>query len=335
MPSTTFPLSLAKWLMGIPIAQSIYVLAKLGIPDLMGNDPASCSRLAETVGVNTDALNRLMRMLVSVGMISQGDGDLFVLTASGRFLQSDVPGSLRNLAVLGGESWHLQPWMDLLGSVNTGKPAFDLCHGVGFYEYLSGHPDDAALFDAAMESVAGGFSPSVSALNIREDIRVVVDLGGGKGVLLASILREHPKVRGVLVEMAGVLEGASKFLAGQGIDGRYSCVAGDFLSAVPEEGDLFLLSHVLHNWNDEQVITILRNCRRAMHSAARLLILEIVLGASSDFYANWLDLEMLVNFGGRERTESQYRDLLELGGFRLVEIRRTDSAMSALECEPV
>jgi hypothetical protein len=335
MYRTMFPLSLAKWLMGVPIAQSIYVLVKLGIPDLIGDQPASTARLAETLGVDADALHRLLRMLVSIGIVGPSEGDQFVLTAAGKFLRADSPGSLRHLALLGGEHWHLQPQMDLLSSVTTGKPAFELFHGMGFFEYLSAHPEAAALFDAAMESVAGGFLPSVSTLDLPQGASMVVDVGGGKGVLLASILRDHPQVRGMLVETPGVLQGASRFLAEQGIDGRCSCVAGDFLQSVPKGGDLYLLSHILHNWNDEQAVAILRNCRSAMHAAARLLVLEIVLGSSSDFYANWLDLEMLVNFGGRERTESEYRDLLERGGFRLVETRRTDSSISVLQCEPV
>lgn len=321
--------------MGIPITQAIYVATELGIPNLLAEGPKDCTALAQSLGVNESALRRLLRLLVSVGIVSAVEGNGFGLTVTGKYLQAGIPGSVRDLAVLGGQPWHLQPWTELRHSITTGEPAFDKLHGMGFFEYLSDHAEAAALFDSAMEAVVGRFADAAAASYDFSAASVIADVGGGNGKLLASILQRYGAARGLLFDLAAVVEGAPRQLEALGVSDRCTCVAGDFFKQVPTGADVYMLSHVLHNWNDERAAAILRACRAAMTMEAKLLVFENVAGPQPDFYTAWLDLEMLVNFGGRERTEAEYRALLEQSGFRLAGVEPVQTSVSAMEGVPV
>jgi hypothetical protein len=326
------PLALIRWLLGLPFTQAIYVAAKLGIPDLLKDETRSCAQLSQAAHVNAGALRRLLRMLVNTGLIKKADEDSYALTPAGHFLRSDTPGSLKHLAELGGEPWHLHPWTDLIHSIRTGEPAFDRLHGIGFYDYLARHPDSALLFDQAMDAVVGRFASAVAASLHAKEGSVIVDVGGGRGKLLGTVLQRNPRLRGMIFDMKQAVAAAQATMYELGVAERCTLHAGDFFASVPPGGDIYILSHVLHNWDDARAIRILRNCREAMSSAARLWIVEIVMGAAPDFYSVWLDLEMLVNFGGRERSESEYEELVREAGLILLESRPAEAPVCILEC---
>jgi hypothetical protein len=325
------PLNLVKSLMGVPLTLSISVAAKIGIADILKDGAKTCEDVAQATGVNPQALYRLMRMLVAIGLLTEADGRHFNLTPHGRYLQADHPGSLRDLAIMVGEKWHLRPWTDLFESVRTGEPAFNRLYGMGFFQYLSENPQAASLFGRAMHIMVDRFAAAVAAACDLRGVSCVVDVGGGHGTLLAEILLRHSGVRGVLFDAHAVIDGGAKHLELLGISSRCAKVAGDFFESVPEGGDVYILSRVLHDWDDDRAVTILRNCRRAMGQSGRILVVEVVVGPSPSFYASWLDLEMLVNFGGRERTEAEYGQLFERAGLRVVKVVPTNSPFSVIE----
>jgi|ERR1700733_1323459 len=329
------PLSLIRWLLGVPFTQAIYVAAELGLPDHLADGPQSCGQLAAAVGAEPGSLMRLLRMLVNTGIVAYADEEKFALTATGRHLQSAESGSLRDLARLGGAPWHLKPWTELLHAVKTGEPSFDRLHGMKFYEYLSQNPPAARLFDNAMTSVVGRFAVAVADVCDLSGAGTIVDVGGGSGTLLATLLEKNPDAKGVLFDMETAIEASDPILEGFAAAGRCTRVIGDFFEEVPKGADVYVLSHVLHNWDNVRAAAILRNCRKAMQTSSRLLIIELFSGPGQDLYASWLDLEMLVNFGGRERSEAEYRRLVEEVGLALANIIATQSPVRVMECRSV
>jgi hypothetical protein len=321
--------------MGIPITQGIYVAAKLGIADLLAEGPRPADELARLTGTHPPSLYRLLRMLVSIGVFAEGEGRSFRLTPTSQYLRTGQPGSVRLLAVLGGERWHLHPWTDLLESVKTGRPAFDRLYGQRFFEFLASNSEAAAVFDGAMDAVVGRFATAVAAAYDFGRAGTVIDVGGGHGALLAEVLRRHLTVRGVLFDLPVVIAEADRIVPPPGTDGRLTTVAGDFFTTVPRGGDVYVLSHVLHDWDDESAVKILRRCAEAMGAGARLLVVEVVPGPAPDFYGSWLDLEMLVHFGGRERSAAEYEGLLGRAGLGLVQVLPTQTPVSILEAEAV
>jgi SAM-dependent methyltransferase len=210
-------------------------------------------------------------------------------------------------------------WTDLYTSVKTGEPAFQRVHGEDLFSYLAGHPDDAAVFDEAMRFVSTGVLTGLVQAYDFSRYATVVDVGGGTGALLAAILKSNPKTGGVLLDRAEVLAGADGVLAAAGVADRCERVAGDFFEAVPDSGDLYVLSNIIHDWDDDAAVRILSTCRRAMHEDGRLLIVELVLPDGREpSMAKLADLEMLVlTPGGRQRSTSEYGQLLDQAGLRL------------------
>lgn len=327
----TAPLSILKWLMGVPVAQSIYVAAKLGLADALADGPRSCEDLAKSTAMNTAALYRVLRMLASIGLITEATGKCFSLTPMGRYLQSGQEGSVRNLAIFIGEKWHLQPWTDLLETIRTGQPAFERWHGKSFYQHLADNSEDALVFDHAMDAVLSGSVSAVAAACRLEGAKVVVDIGGGRGALLALILSRYPSVQGVLFDLPGVIAAAQTELESKGLSSRCTRIPGDFRNSVPTGGDVYLLCRILHNWSDEHAVEILSNCRQAMAPEGRILVAESLMGPRADFWSGWLDLEMLVNFGSRERSVEEYGNLFQRAGLRMTGIIEADATISILE----
>jgi hypothetical protein len=321
--------------MAVPIAQGIYAAAKLNLAQLLENGARTAEELAEPLHVDPDALRRLLRMLVSVGVVTSDMNERFSLTATGLCLRDDEPGSIRDLAILGGEPWHLEPWAHLLDSIRTGTPAFDQTHGCSFFEFLSARPECADVFDRAMDVVVGRFASAVAAVCELRSGSTVVDIGGGRGTLLGLMLARDVTLRGVLFDTPSTISTAEHRLRTLGVLDRCTLVAGDFFAGVPCGGDVYVLSHVLHSWNDDSAVRILTNCRRAMHGTARLLVVEVVVNAAPDLYRSWLDLEMLVNCGGKERAQHEYECLFEQAGFRLVSTMPTESSVTVITTAPV
>lgn len=326
---------LARWLMGVPIAQAIYAAAKLDLAELLRDGTKTAEELAEPLQVDPDALHRLLRMLLSIGIVTSDMNGRFSLTGTGLSLRHDAPGSIRDLAILGGEPWHLKPWIHLLDSIRTGTPAFNQTHGCSFFEFMSERPECADIFDRAMDAVGGRFASAVAAVCALDSGSTVVDVGGGSGTLLGLILARDVTLHGVLFETPSTIPAAERRLRALGVVGRCVLVGGDFFAGVPDGGDVYVLSHVLHSWNDDSAVRILTSCRRAMHATARLLVVEAVVNGAPDLYRSWLDLEMLVNCGGKERAQHEYQSLFEQAGFRLVSTMPTASPVTVLTAAPV
>ena len=325
---------LREMIMGFRVTQMLYVFAKLNLADHLANQPQTAERLAVSVGANPAALRRVMRALTSLGILTEAGGS-FDLTAFGQLLRRDVPGSLHGLAVLYGENWLWAAYGRMLHSVRTGDPAFAQVHGLSFYDFLDRHPEPAKQFQEAMTAYSHLEASAIAdAYPFAENV-TLVDIGGGRGTLLAVLLAAHPTLNGVLFDQPAVVAGAERVFAEADLAARARRVAGDFFAAVPSGGDVYLLKSVLHNWDDAEAGRILDCCRRAMAPGARLLLAErIVPTDNTPSEATLFDINMLVVLGGRERTGAEYRELLERSGFALLRTIPTKSPLSLLEAQP-
>jgi hypothetical protein len=329
---------LRSMMVGYEAAQVIYVAAKLGIADLVGDEARTAPELAGLTGTREDALHRVLLALVSLGILTELGERRFGLTERGRYLQSATPGSLRRAALLAGERSY-RAWGGLLHSVETGETAFEHVFGMRTFEYMAQNPVLAGIYNDAMSASAEERAAAVVAAYDFSRFRTITDVGGGHGALLAAILTAHPALRGIILERASVAEGIHQPFAGAGLAGRCEVVTGDFFQAVPPGADAYLLSHIIHNWDDTRCAVILQNCRTAMTKTGTLLIVEQVLPAQVEVSATarralMADLHMMVITGGRERTEAGYRALLATSGFGLRGLVATPVAESILEATP-
>jgi SAM-dependent methyltransferase len=326
---------LRELIMGFRASQMIYVAARLGIAEQLADGPREIAALAGAVGAAAGPLYRLMRALASLGVFAETAERTFTLTEPARLLQPGVPGSLASTALIYGDEVFWAAYGAMLHSVRTGEAAFAHCHGAPMYAYLADHPDTAAVFHAAMSGFSQREIAAILAAYDFSRFSTVVDVGGGEGGLVAALLAAHPDLRGVILDRDDVAEGARRLVAETGLAGRASFTAGDFFAAVPEGGDAYLLKSVIHNWNDDDATRILRNCARAMRADARLIVLErIIPPGNAPSEAKLFDINMLVTAGGEERTEPQYRALLDASGFDLARIIPTASPLSLIEALP-
>jgi hypothetical protein len=280
--------------------------------------------VAEATGTQPDMMHRLLRALAAYDVIEDcGDGT-FKLTPVGNSLRADVPGSVRPIVLLLGHDIFWQRFASLAECIRTGKNAFEILYGLdGGFAYLETHPELARVFDDAMSAISAFTGPAVARAYDFASIDQIVDVGGGHGRVLASILKEHPKLRGVLFDLPRVVEGAPSFLAKEGVAERCEVVGGDMFVSVPQGGDVYMLSHVIHDWDDEHSIRILQACRRAMSSAAKLLILDRVMPEQirPDLITQGnvrIDLVMMTGTtGGCERTATEFQTILDAAGLRL------------------
>jgi hypothetical protein len=305
---------------GFRVSQAIYVATKLGIPDLLAEGPRTIADLAEAVDAHATSLGRLLLYLASIGVLDKVGPDRFALGPVAAALRADVPGSVRSSVLFQLNDSHWRSWGKLLHSVRTGETAFNHVHGTGLFDYLAQNPGVSALFNQGML----GNSPVHARLIARSydfaGLKTVVDVGAGRGRLIATILAEYPDLKGILFDQPHVMAEAHSIVEETGVSSRCEFVRGNFFKSVPAGGDAYVLRNIIHDWQDGDAIAILGNCRRAMTDSARLLLIERELpddprAAPSVFLA---DLEMLVNVGGRERTTEAYAGLFERSGLRLV-----------------
>lgn len=321
---------------GALVSQAISVIARLGVADTLASGPRQVDEIANLVGAHGPALYRVLRALGDVGVVAELENRQFALTPVGELLRSDVPGSLRGWATMVGMPFHRYPWTDLYETVRTGESAFDRVHGKEVFEYLAEHPEDAAVFDAAMTSISTTETASIVKAYDFGRFRTVVDVGGGRGGLLAAILSANPHLQGVLFDAATVVAEAGEQLSGAEVVDRCKVVSGDFFESVPEGGDAYLLSNVIHDWDDDRAAQILGRCRAAMGDSACVLLAEIVLPEGREPSMGKLaDLEMLVmTAGGRQRTKAEYHSLLGRVGLRLSRIVPSAGMVSLVEAVP-
>jgi ubiquinone/menaquinone biosynthesis C-methylase UbiE len=338
MPELPPQFALARMMTGYAVSQLIYIGAKLGLADLLQQGPQSINELANNTKTHQDSLNRVMRCLVALGLFKQNESGQFELAALGQFLRTDVPDSLAEMSLFSEESY--LAWGHLLHSVETGETAFKRVFGMHRYQYLEQHPEAAARFNAAMARLSSQLAAAVVSAYDFSRFETAVDIGGGQGGLLLAVLRANPTLGAILFDTSSVVDVREEQLEGTGIAGRCKLVAGDFFESVPAGGDVYLLSHVIHNWDDDHCIRILKNCRKAIGPEGRLLIIEMIVPTEfapsfSTYPLVMTDLQMLVMTGGRERTESEFGTLLAAAGFKLERVVPTQALDSVIECIPL
>ena len=323
---------LAQMLVGNQVQQAIYVAARLGIADLLKEGPKRSDELAAATGSHPGSLYRLLRALASFGIFAEDDGSRFELTPLAALLQKDAPESMRALALWsGGVSY--QAFGGLEQSVRTGEPAFEEIFGTDFFDYLARNPETGGQFDDLMTWNTAPVAGVLAQYDL-SGIGTIVDVGGGRGVLLAAILSAHREMRGVLVDHPRVLASARRVLAAAGVADRCETVGADILSQVPPEGDAHLLKSILHGLDDGEATRLLTRCRQAARPGGKLLLLELALRPGNEpGPAKLMDLLMMVGCHGRERSEEEYRALLAAAGFRFSRIMTTRFGYSIIEGE--
>lgn len=325
-----------RMITGYWVSQAVGVAARLGIADQLTEGPRSSAELARAVGVQPQALHRVLRMLSSIGVFGQPDPGVFALSPLGETLRSDTPGSLRFFAIAETAFGHWAPWGRLLDSVKTGAPMAREALGGELWEWYGQNPEEAAFFSAAMGNLSALAASELVRVYDCTTARTIADIGGANGVLLAAALRANPGARGILFDLPHVIATAADALEGQDVADRCELVSGNFLEAVPAGADLHILMRITHDWDDEHATRLLTNCHRALTLGGKLLLVERVLPADNrPDIAQAMDLNMLVLLGGRERTEAEYRGLLGSAGFRLERVLATHSPFQVIEATRV
>ncbi len=309
---------LLQLIQGYALSQMVYAAARLGLADVLSVGPRSSTELATSLHVAPDPLHRLLRGLAHAGVLSEEADDRFALTPMGAFLGSHTAGSLRGLAIIHGEVFY-PAWGGLLPSLQSGEIAFSQAMGTDFFTFLTEHPAIDEIFNEFITHTATQIAGAMLPVYDFSTAHQVVDLGGAFGTLLGPILQANPHLTGVLFDTEQVLAGTELFFESAGLGDRTSSEAGDFFTAVPAGGDLYILSQVLHDWDDEQGRQILRNCRQAIVEGGKLVIIERLLPerVTGPNVAVQFDLNMLVLNNGRERTAAEYGAMLADAGFQL------------------
>jgi hypothetical protein len=317
---------------GAIAVQAIHGAAKLGLADLVAGGPKSVAELAEATKTDAASLGRLLRALSSLGIFTEDGPGWYRQTSLSETLRTDHPQSIRRWAMMLGARFVWEPCGELHEAIRTGRPAFELVHHAPFFKYLAEHPNDAAVFNAAMSSLPAYIAALVEAYDFSRFERIV-DVGGGHGAKLLAILSANARLRGTLYDLPAVVAGAHDVRGGD-VGDRYEIVGGDFFEGIPAGADAYLLSGIIHDWDDESAVKILSNCRRAIRPDGSLLLVETVLTPSSDPSRALMDVLMMVLTGGRERTEAEFASLLRRAGFALTQVIPTTGS-SILESRPV
>lgn len=314
-------------MLGSLASQALYVGAKLGIADQLANGPKPVEELAKATETDAPSLYRVLRALASLGVFTEQENRVFAMTPVAEPLRSDVPNSLRDVVIFMGEDWHFEVWSKLLYSVRTGKSGWAQKHGDDVFDYFARNKEASEIFNRAMSSFTGLAAQAVVEAYDFSGIETLVDIAGGHGRLLTGVLEAYPSIRGVLFDLPHVLEGAR-----QTVPAGVEFVSGDFFVSVPAGADAYMMKHIIHDWDDERSLTILKNIRNVMNPNGRVLLVEAVVadGNNQDF-GKILDLEMMVSPGGKERTAAEYEDLLARAGLRMTRIVPTKSPYSVIE----
>jgi SAM-dependent methyltransferase len=323
-----FQMVIGKW-----ISQAVGTVVEIGVPDQLAKGGRRCVDIAREAGVSENGLYRLLRALASVGLFAESADRRFKLTPMGQLLRSDHPESLAGYARFTAHDSTWRPWGRLAYSVKTDMPAFDQIFGAPIFEYLSRNPDVAAVFDDAMTSISATEARATSDAYDFKGIQTLMDVAGGHGLLLATVLHRHKTMRGVLFDLPHVAAGAAATFTRAGITGRVRIESGDFFKELPSGADAIIMKHIVHDWDDDSATRILQACHRALAPRGKVLIVDpVVPPANVPHYGKLLDLEMLVlTPRGRERTKTEFARLLRGAGFRLARVIATESPLSIVE----
>jgi hypothetical protein len=321
---------------GTHISRAVYVVAQLGIAELLADGAMTSAQLAQATHTHEPSLYRVLRLLASLGVVTEHANCAFSLTVLGERLRTDVPASMHSWATLFGLEPMVRSFEPVVETVRTGTTGVELAHGIEFFELISSHPQLAHRFQAAMSERTAGFAGSLASSYDFSGMRTVADIGGGKGTLLAAILGAHRHLRGVLFDLPAVSGDAAAVLRAAGVEDRCDIVAGDFFSGVPAGADGYILANVLHDWDDARSVQILRGLRHAMTDRARVLIVERLIPSNPlDAVPVLLsDLNMLIVTGGQERTNTEYGRLLSAVGLNLVTVQPIASPYGVIEGAP-
>jgi hypothetical protein len=320
-------------LSGISVASVVACVAHLGIPDLVEHGPRSVDDLARKTSTHAPTLFRLLRASASVGVLAENSDGTFSETPLSAVLRSNAQPCLRMFAVMHVATWHCRTWENLEYSVRTGNRAFDHAMGAPVFEYFKTRPVEAAEFNQCMTDLSTVDSPAVVDAYDFSGIGSIVDIAGGHGLLLATILARNPHLKGTLYDLPHVVEGAKNAALKPFLD-RCSLASGDMFSSVPAGADAYIMKHIIHDWTDEQCIQLLKACRKAVNPGGKLLVVDSVVPPGNDFHpGKFLDIQMLLFPGGRERTEKEFRDIFSASGWkftRIIPTRVPDSIVEAI-----
>lgn len=314
----------------------LHTAVKLDLADHIGDKALTAETLAQLTGTQPGPLYRFLRTLRGIGILQKDQHNRFALTELGAALKRGAPGAARSAIYMLGITPSLRAWESLEQTLKTGETAFVAANGESFFDYIRQHPDQVAMFSETMVALNDAEPPAIASAYDFARFHTIVDVGGATGSLLAAILNQHPGPRAVLSDLPDVVATAPGVLQQLGVAPRVSIEACNFFEAVPTGGDAYLLSHVIHDWDEERSLQILRNCRSAMTADATLLLVEMVLTDvnASNNMGTLVDISMLVYAGGQERTEQEYRDLLARAGFALQRVIPTACNSSILEARP-
>jgi hypothetical protein len=336
--STGAPPHLQLIQMGVAIwqARAVYAAAELGIADLLAQGPRATEEIARKTGTHTPSLSRLLRALASCGIVEEIRPDHFATTILGDALREGAPGAARATILTIAGSWQWQAWGQFLHALQTGESGVKAAFGKDLFGFLAEEPLHSARFNDAMVGMHGAVAAAVVAAYDFTRFQTIIDVGGGKGALLTAILTASPQTRATLFDLPATGNDARDYIATSGLDARCSFHAGNFFEYIPPGHDACILSHVLHDWGDDQALAILRKCRAAIPSGGHLLIIEAVLPAgNTPHHGKLMDLLMLTITGGVERSEQEFAGLLARAGFALATVYRTTTHQSVIEAIPV
>ncbi len=338
-PDPPPPAQLMLLATGYFTARAIYVAATLGIADLLDGRARDADDLARETGTHAPTLYRLLRALAAAGVLEHAGEDRFALTPVGATLRTHAPDSTRPGVMMFHHPMFWRSWEELLYSVRTGRPALDEVFGKPVFDYLATTPDAAAAYDGGMTGLNKAIIPAIVKAGDFARFGSIVDVAGGHGSFLAAILEAAPRARGVLVDLAHVTEIARRNFAGRGLAERAEVVTGNMFESVPAGGEAYVLKWILHDWDEASCAVILQNVRAAIGPGGRLLIVDRVLPERAQASlamrtAMMADLLMLIHLTGRERTEREFRALLEASGFRLERVLPTGTQLSVIEAAP-
>ena len=317
------------------VSAALGAVAQLGIADHLAGGPRTAADLAGRTGASEDGVYRVLRALAMVGVFTETAPRTFALTPAADLLRSGVPGSVRDLVLWMCDTFHFRVYAELTEAVRTGEPIGDKVVGMPVFEYLERNPELGARFNNAMTNFSAGVAPAVLQAYDFSGIGVLVDVAGGHGMLLSTILRNYPSMRGILFDAPHVIAGAAAPEV-LGVGGRVEKVAGDFFTSVPAGGDAYIMKHIIHDWNDERSGVILRNIATALAGKPRgkvILVEAVIKPGNEPDLSKFIDIEMMLLPGGRERTEAEFKALFERNGFRLTRIVPTEAPLWVVEGE--
>lgn len=334
MPAAPAHLALLELIEGSMVTQALYAAAKLGLADTLSGGPLTAGEIAHRVDANPEMTYRLLRMLASYSVFTEQDGGRFALTPMADALRADAPMSMRRLALLMGHPIHWEDWSHFTESVQTGEPSLPKLRGMSAWEFFGANPEYGAVFGQGMTNLSDLETEAVADAYDFSKFSKIVDVGGGRGTLLAAILAKAASAKGVLFA-PGSEQDAQQVLEHAGVADRCTIENGSFVESVPAGGDAYVLKHVIHDWPEEQVITILKNVRKSISPKGTMLLMEFVVPEGNEPHpAKLVDLWLMLLVGGKERTAGQYSELFAKAGFRLTSIVNTAAGISIVEGQP-